>query len=123
MRISSLTIRSPAQSVSLLKFPRDFGEVTTLIPSSILPGFNRLFKTGDFVRIGTKAGRRTLFYEGRSDSQVKVRGQRVDLNEIESVLNSQADLISRAFVLCYNPGKEDQVRKSKCCTISKKFKC
>lgn len=72
-------------------------------------GFNRLFRTGDYVRISTKNGKRVLFYEGRSDSQVKVRGQRVDLMEIESVLNSQTDLIGRAVVLCYKAGQENQV--------------
>lgn len=80
--------------------------------SVILPiytAFKQLFRTGDFGRIGyTQDGTRMLFYEGRVDSQVKVRGQRIDLAEVELAL-SEIHLISKVVVLCYKPGDEDQV--------------
>ena len=41
-----------------------------------------LYKTGDYVQVNQ--GR--LYYEGRLDSQVKVRGHRVDLIEIEKAV-------------------------------------
>ncbi|OQE18673.1 hypothetical protein PENSTE_c017G00016 [Penicillium steckii] len=44
---------------------------------------NRLYKTGDLVRYNSDG---SLDYQGRKDSQVKVRGQRVELSEIESWL-------------------------------------
>ncbi|KAJ1713061.1 nonribosomal peptide synthase [Aspergillus flavus] len=41
----------------------------------------RLYKTGDLVRYNTSDG--SLRYEGRKDRQIKVRGQRVELEDIE----------------------------------------
>lgn len=40
----------------------------------------RLYKTGDLVRYNSDG---TLIFCGRKDSQVKIRGQRVELNEVE----------------------------------------
>lgn len=42
------------------------------------------YRTGDLV---TRTGDGTLFLEGRNDFQVKVRGVRTNLQEVESVLN------------------------------------
>jgi amino acid adenylation domain-containing protein len=47
----------------------------------------RLYKTGDLVRSGLDG---SLFFVGRKDNQVKIRGQRVELGEVEA-------LVSRAF--------------------------
>jgi amino acid adenylation domain-containing protein len=41
----------------------------------------RLYKTGDLVRYEVSDG--SLRYEGRKDRQIKIRGQRVELEEIE----------------------------------------
>ncbi|KAJ5289222.1 nonribosomal peptide synthase [Penicillium angulare] len=41
----------------------------------------RLYKTGDLVRYTSDGN---ILFVGRKDSQVKIRGQRVELNEIES---------------------------------------
>jgi amino acid adenylation domain-containing protein len=49
--------------------------------SGITPGRNgRLYKTGDLVRYNNDG---TLAFLGRKDSQIKIRGQRVELAEIE----------------------------------------
>ena len=47
--------------------------------------YTRLYKTGDLVR-WLKNG--DIEYIGRSDEQIKIRGYRVELGEIESVLSS-----------------------------------
>ncbi|MGW4633314.1 amino acid adenylation domain-containing protein [Nocardia sp. NPDC004415] len=49
------------------------------------PG-DRLYRTGDLVRWTHTATGLTLEYLGRTDFQVKVRGQRIELGEIDAVL-------------------------------------
>lgn len=63
-----------------------------------------LYKTGDYARIV----KGTILFEGRIDSQVKVRGHRVDLSEVEAALSKLAG-IKKAVVLCYKPTEISQV--------------
>lgn len=78
-------------------------------PFSKTVGYNRLYKTGDYGKITETPGKlRTIAYEGRVDSQIKIRGQRVDLSEIEMIMGG-IDLIAKSKVLCYHPGLDDQV--------------
>lgn len=70
----------------------------------IFSEFKYLFKTGDYGRIHKSV----LLYEGRTDSQIKVRGHRVDLSEAEVALN-KLEGVEKGVVLCYKPGEADQV--------------
>lgn len=72
-------------------------------PLAIDPTFARLYRTGDFARIC----KGTILYEGRTDSQVKIRGHRVDLSEVEKAVNS-VEGIEKGVVLCYKPGEINQ---------------
>ncbi|HSX37498.1 MAG TPA: amino acid adenylation domain-containing protein [Chlamydiales bacterium] len=72
---------------------------------SNLLGGERLYRTGDFVKYLSDG---TIEFLGRVDShQVKVRGYRIDLREIESAL-VQMDPIEKAIVLV--KGEDDRKR-------------
>ncbi|WP_433195706.1 amino acid adenylation domain-containing protein [Nocardia sp. CA-107356] len=60
-------------------------------------GGARLYRTGDVVRWVPGRSGHALEYLGRSDFQVKLRGQRVELGEIETVLLG-LDAVQRAAV-------------------------
>lgn len=63
-----------------------------------------MYRTGDYGRIIDG----NLYYEGRADSQIKVRGHRVDVTEINAVVQG-LDQIAKGVVLCYKPGQPEQV--------------
>lgn len=74
-------------------------------PPGSIAGHSRLYRTGDFARLV----KGSLIYEGRTDSQVKVRGHRVDLSEVEQAVAAVPG-IDKTVVLCYKPGETEQVR-------------
>jgi hypothetical protein len=49
------------------------------------PGLGRLYATGDMVRINPGG---YVEFGGRADNQVKIRGHRIEMGEIESVIDS-----------------------------------
>ena len=67
-------------------------------------GFESMFRTGDYGRLVNGQ----VYYEGRADSQVKIRGHRVDMNEIISAVN-RLEQVSFGTVLCYKAGEPEQV--------------
>lgn len=67
-------------------------------------GYEMMYRTGDYGRVVNDQ----LYYEGRADSQIKVRGHRIDLTEINAVLQ-QLDQGIKGVVLCYKPGQPEQV--------------
>jgi len=66
--------------------------VSVRLPDGRCP---RLYRTGDLVRVGD-GGR--LEFVGRIDQQVKIRGHRVELGEIEQVLGSHPQVRRAAVV-------------------------
>ncbi|WP_444980089.1 amino acid adenylation domain-containing protein [Nocardia mexicana] len=75
-------------------------------------GGERLYRTGDIVRwvadpaAGPEAG--ALEYLGRSDFQIKLRGQRIELGEIEAVLAGHAS-VRHAVVSLVRGGSGDRL--------------
>uniref|UniRef100_A0A0P5KZY5 Ss-alanyl conjugating enzyme n=2 Tax=Daphnia magna TaxID=35525 RepID=A0A0P5KZY5_9CRUS len=66
-------------------------------------GYEIMYRTGDYGRIVNGQ----LYYEGRADSQIKVRGHRVDLTEINAAV-LQLEQVIKGVVLCYKPGQPEQ---------------
>ncbi len=58
----------------------------------------RIYKTGDMVKLLPDG---CIFFIGRNDGQVKIRGQRVELGEVEMVLQSVNSSVTRAVVLVH----------------------
>lgn len=71
-------------------------------PMGRTPG-DRLYRTGDLVQ-WLESG--DLRYVGRVDRQVKVRGMRVELGEVEQVIARHPD-VSRAVAVCTPDGTGD----------------
>lgn len=72
-------------------------------PFAIDPEYSRIYCTGDYARISKDV----IVYEGRLDSQIKVRGHRVDLTEVEKAV-SKAPGVDKVVVLCHKPGELSQ---------------
>lgn len=62
----------------------------------LAPGDGRLYRTGDLGRLDPDGD---IAYLGRADAEVKVRGHRVDLGEIDSVLLEDAAVASAVAAL------------------------
>ncbi|MCP4318642.1 MAG: amino acid adenylation domain-containing protein, partial [Hyphomicrobiales bacterium] len=61
-------------------------------------GGGRMYKTGDMVKLLPDG---SIFCIGRKDGQVKIRGNRVELGEVEAALRSVNSRITRAVVLVH----------------------
>ncbi|GAB2677882.1 non-ribosomal peptide synthetase [Nocardia goodfellowii] len=69
------------------------------------PG-ERMYRTGDMVRWVLRDGALELEYLGRSDFQVKIRGLRIELGEIDAVLGADEDVEYAATIGLPGPGGE-----------------
>ncbi|KAJ8715460.1 hypothetical protein PYW07_009942 [Mythimna separata] len=65
-------------------------------PHAAHPDFGRLYRTGDFGVLE----KGVILYAGRTDSQIKIRGHRVDLQEVDRAV-AGVDGVDKCVVLCY----------------------
>ena len=66
----------------------------------------RLYRTGDLVQFQEDG---TLEFLGRRDQQVKVRGFRIELNEIEAVLSSHSEIRDAVVIASEADGAEKRL--------------
>lgn len=69
------------------------------------PTLGRLYRTGDLVHRDTEAKGGAFHYHGRLDSQVKLRGYRIELEAIETCL-AQCDGVREAACCVQNHGND-----------------
>ncbi|CAH0721044.1 unnamed protein product, partial [Brenthis ino] len=65
-------------------------------PHAAHPDFSRLYRTGDYGILH----KGLVLFAGRTDAQVKIRGHRVDLMEVERAVQN-INGVEKAVVLCY----------------------
>ena len=87
--VGELWLEGPLVGLGYMGQPQKTAESFIQDPKWLMNGAQgrsgRLYRTGDLVRYNPDG---TLVYVGRKDSQVKVRGQRVELEEIECHIHS-----------------------------------
>ncbi|KAF4825831.1 Nonribosomal peptide synthase atnA [Colletotrichum siamense] len=80
-------------------------------------GQHRFYKTGDLV---TQKGADSFVYEGRKDTQVKIRGQRIEMGEIEYHLNRQSRGDTKWVVDAFIEGPGQEKTLAAFCQVSSK---
>jgi non-ribosomal peptide synthetase-like protein len=74
------------------------------IPNPFETNGSRLYRTHDHVRLGDNGD---LFFLGRLDGQIKIRGFRVELSEIEAVLTEHPSIQAAAVGVFDNNGMQE----------------
>ena len=77
-----------------------YGLQTAAIVPGAAAGVHRMYRTGDLVRQNDDG---SLTYVGRQDSQVKIRGQRIEIGEVEHHVKQQTAVMD-AIVLYPSAG-------------------
>jgi len=92
--VGEIYIRTPFRTLGYYNRPELTAEVFIQNPFSEIPG-DLVYKTGDLARILEDGNFEFL---GRKDSQVKIRGVRVELTEIENLLRGHPAVRNVAVV-------------------------
>lgn len=109
--IGELVIEGPLLSRGYLNDPKKtkaaFIENPLWVDATGSRTERRMYKTGDLVRYNPDG---TMDYFGRKDTQVKVRGQRVELGEIEHhLMRTLPDVAHVAVEQVVPPGRKDGI--------------
>ncbi|MFE7353340.1 AMP-binding protein [Streptomyces sp. NPDC057543] len=99
-RIGEIYLRSPALFTGYWNDPEATAAV--LVPDPVEPRHGqKVLRTGDLARLGTGGD---LSFVGRSDYQVQIRGNRVELGEVEGTLTRLPTVTAAAVTLVPRSG-------------------
>ncbi|MFJ2766003.1 amino acid adenylation domain-containing protein [Streptomyces prasinus] len=101
--VGELCVGGPGVSLGYLGAPAATALQFVPDPYAAEPG-SRMYRTGDHVRWRPDG---TLEFVGRIDGQVKIRGNRVELGEVETCLAAHP-AVAQCAVLAYPDGHGDQ---------------
>ena len=101
--VGQLHIGGAGVSRGYLNRPDLTAERFTADPFSALPG-QRIYATGDLVRAAPD-GR--ILYVGRADHQVKLRGCRIELGEVEAALLAHPDVAEACALVLRSAGGDE----------------
>lgn len=87
--VGELLIEGPIVAREYLNLKEKTEQAFIENPAWLQGQHRRLYKTGDLVRYNTDG---TIDYIGRRDNQIKLRGQRIELAEIEHHLSTHSQL-------------------------------
>jgi len=94
--IGELHVDSPYMARGYWRQPELTAERFIANPYGVVPG-SRLYKTGDMVRYLADG---SLEYVDRRDFEIKVRGHRVDVRQVEKVLHARDDILQAVVSGC-----------------------
>ena len=86
--------------VSVVGYYKNRVKTRELFVQSPLPGYGVVYRTGDWTKMMADG---TILFLGRTDDQVKLRGMRFQLHEVENAL-WRHPLVKMAAVAVRNPG-------------------
>jgi amino acid adenylation domain-containing protein len=111
--VGELLLEGPLVGQGYLKDPVSTSAAFVEDPKWLLRGADghpgrhgRVYKTGDLVRYFQDG---SLAYVSRKDTQIKLRGQRVELSEIEHVLRSHSHVDDAVVILQSDSRQEPQI--------------
>ena len=94
--VGEICIGGPGVALGYVNLPEKTADRFVRHPAAPPDGDGRLYRTGDLGRVDDGG---EIVYLGRADDEVKIRGHRVDLGEIESVVLEHADVESAVAAL------------------------
>ncbi|KAF8581319.1 acetyl-CoA synthetase-like protein, partial [Ramaria rubella] len=102
--VGELFIGGPQVARGYLQNPEETAKA--FVPDPFRPG-STMYATGDLVRMSPVDG--SLSFVDRRDTQIKIRGLRVETGEIEAVLKATRTAITNAVVIKVDVGHETLV--------------
>lgn len=108
--VGELLLEGPLVGLGYLNDPKKTAAAFIEDPTWLLRGSSgrpgrrgRLYKTGDLVKYAEDG---SLVFVGRNDSQVKIRGQRVELGEVERAVQDCVSVASQVVAETLVPAKD-----------------